>query len=71
MLNEIVIGGNVIEIDTREEIIEIPASEVPESEISVEISSEPLYCLCQEPWDIHNRKFMIHCDHCSDWFHGL
>ncbi|OXA52672.1 Histone lysine demethylase PHF8 [Folsomia candida] len=68
MLHEIIIP----EIsDINDQIIQVPASEVPESEISVEISSEPLYCLCQEPWDIHNRKFMIHCDHCSDWFHGL
>ncbi|CAG7785988.1 unnamed protein product [Allacma fusca] len=43
---------------------------VPETEASIEVTSEPLYCLCQEPWDKHNRRFMIQCDHCKDWFHG-
>ena len=43
---------------------------VPETEALVEVTSEPLYCLCQEPWDKYNRRFMIQCDHCKDWFHG-
>lgn len=64
MLNQVVIS------EVGDLGVGVPVLDVPESEISVEISSEPLYCLCQEPWDIHNRKFMIHCDHCSDWFHG-
>lgn len=68
MLNEIIMTPIP---DVSDQIVEIPASEVPESEISVEISSEPLYCVCQEPWDFNDRKFMIHCDHCGDWFHGL
>lgn len=29
-------------------------------------SSEAAYCLCHEP----ESGFMIHCDHCQDWYHG-
>ena len=30
--------------------------------------NEDLYCICQEPYD--DRRFMIACDKCDDWFHG-
>lgn len=46
-------------------------SDVPDLEGSVEVTSDVLYCICKTPWDINNRKFMIHCDNCKDWFHGV
>lgn len=42
-----------------------------EDGVSMEVvAEEQLYCVCQTPWDINNRRFMIHCDHCQNWFHG-
>ncbi|KAL3316833.1 hypothetical protein Ciccas_004512 [Cichlidogyrus casuarinus] len=38
-------------------------SSVPES---IDQNSE-LYCICRQP---HNKRFMICCDRCDEWFHG-
>ncbi|RDD44717.1 PHD finger protein 3 [Trichoplax sp. H2] len=30
-------------------------------------AQQHLYCICQKP---HNRRFMICCDRCEEWYHG-
>lgn len=32
------------------------------------MESPKLYCLCGEPYD--DKKFMIQCDNCREWYHG-
>jgi len=39
-----------------------------ESESSEEKKKEPVYCICQRPYD--NRSFMLCCTSCKDWYHG-
>ncbi|KAJ3411794.1 hypothetical protein HDV05_001693 [Chytridiales sp. JEL 0842] len=31
----------------------------------------PLYCYCKQPWAGESKRFMIQCDGCHNWFHGL
>ncbi|XP_056130683.1 CXXC-type zinc finger protein 1-like [Lampris incognitus] len=38
-----------------------------ESDVAMETSNAPVYCICRRP-DIN--CFMIGCDSCNEWFHG-
>ncbi|KAL3891724.1 hypothetical protein ACJMK2_003974 [Sinanodonta woodiana] len=61
-----------------ESLKEKPAKEIEEEEIddvtfeddqNDETWEDPskLYCICRQP---HNKRFMICCDKCEEWYHG-
>jgi hypothetical protein len=31
-------------------------------------NNQEKWCICQQAWD--NKRFMIMCDKCMDWYHG-
>lgn len=32
------------------------------------MEAKQLYCMCGQPYD--DKKFMIQCDNCREWYHG-
>lgn len=39
-----------------------------DSDYDPEYDPDRLWCVCRKP---HGNKFMICCDHCEEWFHGI
>ena len=40
----------------------------PQTEQKSDKEEEELYCVCRRPFD--EKRFMIGCDGCEEWFHG-
>ncbi|KAJ7358694.1 hypothetical protein OS493_022134 [Desmophyllum pertusum] len=39
-----------------------------DSDYDPEYDPDRLWCVCRKP---HGNRFMICCDHCEEWFHGM
>jgi len=54
--------------ESYEESNETSSESESESSEDSEKKKEPVYCICQRPYD--NRSFMLRCTTCKDWYHG-
>ena len=61
-------GENEGEEDEEEEEEEEVGEDSESGSWVSEDDPDRLWCICQKP---HNNRFMICCDTCLDWFHGI
>lgn len=63
-----IVSKKIIKTEEAEEDDYISSSDNDEdSNFGSDDDPEKLWCICRKPYD---RRFMINCDSCDEWFHG-